>query len=254
MIKYDLKFKVSEISKILEVDKKIVKDWTYHFADFLTPKANPRNGDERKFTLKDLCTLSYISYYWETNPDFENIKYGLNRGDQFEYPFSEIGKEITPIFREYSDEVLTKNTWMVGGMISGADILFLANSYKKAGDILINKCIKEEHNNKFIYPAIYNYRHSTELYLKSVITNHNKTHKLLNLYSNFKILITEKFGEKIPSWFENIIIAFDEFDSNGTSFRYGDNEYKDELFIDLIHIKEMMDWFSESINRINNEL
>lgn len=251
MINYELKYKVSEISKILKVEKKLVKDWAYDFAEYLNPKANPEKGKEREFTTNDICALGYISFYWEENPDLESIKYGLNGGDQFEYPFSELATAATPIFREYSEEILTQNVWMIGGMVEKQNVLDLANSYKQAGDILVDIGINDENNKELIYPAIYNYRHSTELYLKAILTKYKKTHKLKTLYSNFKILIKENYQEEIPIWFENIILVFDEFDPEGTYLRYGNGSYNDEIFINLAHIKLQMDWFSNSINRIN---
>lgn len=254
MINYGLKYKVSEISKILKIEKKLVKDWAYHFAEYLNPKANPEKGKEREFTADDICTLGYISFYWEEHPDFENIKYNLNEGEQFKSPFTELATELTPIFREYSDEILTKNIWMVGGMFSNTDILSLANSYKTAGDILVKVGLKDEQNKEFIYPAIFNYRHSTELYLKAVLPNYNDTHKLKSLYSDFKILMKKKSDEDIPTWFENIVIAFDEFDPKGTSFRYRAKVYRDELFVDLAHIKKMMDYLAKSISNIKRTL
>jgi hypothetical protein len=254
MINYRLKYKVSEISKILKVEKKLVKDWAYHFAEFLNPKANPEKGEKREFTPEDICVLCYISYYWEDEPDFENIKYGLYGGDQFESPFTDLVTETTPIFREYSEEILTKNIWMIGGMVTNADIMSLANSYKMAGDILVEVGLKNEQNKDLIYPAIFNYRHSTELYLKAVLPNYKDTHKLRNLYSDFKLLIKQECNEDIPSWFENIVIAFDEFDPNGTSFRYGDKVYRDELFVDLAHIKIMMEYFAKSMSNIKKTL
>lgn len=83
-----------------------------------------------------------------------------------------------------------------------------------------------------IYPAIFNYRHSTESYLKAFHSDYKNTHKLKELYEKFKILIKEKFNKEIPNWLENIIIAIDEFDLYGTSFRYGDKLYQIEIFVD----------------------
>lgn len=254
MINYALKYKVSDISRILRVEKKLVKDWAYHFSEYLNPYANPHKGVEREFTVEDICTLSYIYFYWEEDPDFENIEYGLNRGEQFEYPFSESATEAIPIFREYSDDLLTKNVWMIGGMTADADFLSLADSYKEAGDILVQVGIEDEFKKDLIYPAIFNYRHSTELYLKSVISNYRPNHNLQELYSKFQSDMKEKFDAVPPNWFENIIVAFDEFDPKGTSFRYGHQFCSDEFFIDLRHIKTMMDWFSKTIHKIRHHI
>lgn len=58
---------------------------------------------------------------------------------------------------------------MIGGMVEEQDMLSLAKSYKEAGDILVDVGINHENNKRLIYPAIYNYRHSTELYLKAIL-------------------------------------------------------------------------------------
>lgn len=254
MINYDLKFGVSEIAKILQVDKKLVKDWAYHFAEYLNPKANPPKGTEREFNVEDICTLGYISMYWEDEPDFENIKYGLNSDDQFDYPYNELATESIPIFREFSEELLGGKIWMIGGIYDFNDKLSLANSYKLAGDSLINIGIEDEENREIIYPAIYNYRHATELYLKALLPNNKKKHNLIKLYDKLKILLKDKFDTVPPKWFENIIIAFNDFDPGGITFRYGISIEKDEMFIDLIHIKKIMSWFSESIHIISKKL
>lgn len=254
MINYELKFGVSEIARILKVDKRLVKDWTYHFSTYLNPKANPEKGLEREYTTEDICTLGYISTYWEDNPDIENIKYGLNSNDQFDYPYNEFVIQAMPIFREFSEDLLGGKIWMIGGMAGVSDILNLADSYKKAGDSLVNIGIQDEENKELIYPAIYNYRHATELYLKSVLPKYDNTHRLQKLYEDFKTLLQNSFNTTPPNWFENIIIAFDEFDPSGTTFRYGVQKDNGELFIDLIHIKKLINWFSESIHNIKARL
>lgn len=182
MINYDLKYGVADVAKLLEIEKKIIKEMAYHFKEYLNVNANPKYGKKREFTLEDICTLSYVYMYWEDEPDFENIRYGLNANGQFEYPFSRIMTEATPIFREFSDELIDSNVWMIGGMAVCKDKLLLAKSYKKAGDLLIQIGINDEYERDIIYPAIYNYRHATELYLKSLIKEENVTHDLKKLF------------------------------------------------------------------------
>lgn len=246
MVNYKLKYGVAEVAKILEIEKQVIKNMAYHFKEYLNPNANPEKGKAREFTVKDICTLGYISTYWEEEPDFENIRYGLNANEMFEYPYSELVTKSKPIFREFSDELLGTNVWMIGGMAECSDKLILAKSYKKAGDTLINIGIDDETERDIIYPAIYNYRHATELYLKSLIKKEKETHKLKDLYE----ILIRIIGFNLPKWFENLILAFDDFDPYGTTFRYAIPIGKDEMFIDLIHIKKLMDWFDESIERI----
>jgi hypothetical protein len=97
MVNYELKYGVSEVAKILEIGKQEIKDMAYHFKEYLNPNANPEKGIEREFTVEDICTLGYIYMYWEGNPDFENIRYGLNSNDQFEYPYSELATQATVV-------------------------------------------------------------------------------------------------------------------------------------------------------------
>ncbi|MHC9088173.1 hypothetical protein ACXIHB_05615 [Tenacibaculum sp. IMCC1] len=51
-----------------------------------------------------------------------------------------------------------------------------------------------------------------------------------------------------------MILAFDDFDPSGTTFRYAIPIEKDEMFVDLVHIKKLMNWFDESIERIGNKI
>ncbi len=260
VLNYELRYSVSDIAKLLDVDRKLIKDWAYHFSDYLNSKANPPKGIEREFTSDDLCTLSYVLMYWEDDPDIENIKYGLNSDSQFEYPFTQIAIEATPIFREFSEEFVDSNAWMIGGMAEIQEKITLADSYKKAGDTLVHNGI-DDYNIDFIYPAIFNYRHAIELYLKHILIgkintlpNEGKIHNLKVLYTEFKELLSESFNVTPPRWFENIILAFVDFDPTGTTFRYGTSIKSDEMFIDLYHIKKMMTWFAESIHNVDAEI
>lgn len=254
MVNYELKYGVAEVAKILEIEKQVIKNMAYHFKEYLNPNANPETGKIREFTVEDICTLGYVYMYWEEEPDFDNIRYGLNANEQFEYPYSELATKAKPIFREFSDELMETNVWMTGGMAECSDKLTLAKSYKKAGDSLIEIGIDDETERDIIYPAIYNYRHAIELYLKSLIKKEKQTHDLKKLYEFVKEILTKKIGVEPPKWFENLILAFDDFDPSGTTFRYAIPIGKDEMFIDLVHIKKLMNWLDESIERIGNRI
>ncbi|MEM6316142.1 MAG: hypothetical protein AAF960_00645 [Bacteroidota bacterium] len=254
MLNYELKYRVAEVARILEIETQVIKSMAYHFKEYLNPNANPEIGKIRVFTIEDICTLGYIYMYWEEEPDFENIRYGLNSNEQFEYPYSELATKAKPIFREFADELMGTNVWMIGGMAECSDKLTLAKSYRKAGDFLIKIGIDDETERYIIYPAIYNYRHATELYLKSLIKKEKQTHDLKQLYGIIKEILTKKMGVNPPKWFENLILAFDDFDPNGITFRYAIPIGKDEMFIDLIHIKKLMSWFDESIEIIGKRI
>src|SRR5690554_3008496 len=100
-----MKLSISEVAKLLKVDRHLIKTWAFRFADYLNPLANPTKGTPRQFVPSDLSVLAYISYYWEDNPDIENIIYGLNSGDYNEHPFNEVILEALPFFMEPPEEL-----------------------------------------------------------------------------------------------------------------------------------------------------
>ena len=75
---------VSEVARMFDVDRDVVKTWCYHFAEHLSPEATPPKGQERHFTDSDVLVLAVIFYYWEDDPDFEHIHACLNSGEQDE--------------------------------------------------------------------------------------------------------------------------------------------------------------------------
>ena len=79
------------------------------------------------------------------------------------------------------------------------------------------------------------------------------SHDLLWLLSEFKSLVKEKIGAATPEWFEDLILAFNDFDPNGTTFRYGGSVESDGVFIDLAHLETLMGWLADSFQRINGK-
>lgn len=254
MRNYDLNFGVSDVSKIFQIDKETIKKCSYHFKEYLSKNANPEKGQERTFNVSDICTLNYILYYWENNPDFEYIKHGLNAKEQFDEPFSNVVTEIVPIFREFNDNDVDTNIWLVGGEFDDIKLFELGEAYKIAGDKLSELAQKEDQAYVVnIYPIIYNYRHATELLIKSVLQNHEETHDLLKLYEKFKKYLADRFNYTPTIWIENTIGAFNDFDPYGTTFRYGVKINNDEMVVDFNHIKRVMDLFCQLIAAIKKQ-
>lgn len=248
---YDLNFTISDVSKIFKIDERTIQTCSYHFKDYLSKNANPEKGIKRVFITSDICTLNYILYYWEDNPDFESIKYGLNSNEQFEEPFSNVITEITPIFREFDDNDINTNIWLIGGEFDNINLFELGEAYKNAGDILSELIQKQEQPDVVsIYPIIYNYRHATELLIKSVLPEFREIHKLLILYENLKSYLLNEFNYTPSIWVENLITAFNDFDPKGTTFRYGVKINNDEMVVDFNHIKTLMNSFYQLISSI----
>lgn len=254
MVNYSMEYGVSLVASILKVEKDLIKKWAYLFSEYLTPGANPGKGMPRNFSRNDINVFASILLSWEDDPDIEAIKYGLNTNDYTEYPFDELLIQITPLFQDPPDNVeeYRHKGVLFGGMSEYSDLFILAKSYKSAGDRLVDIALADEECHDLICPIIYNYRHSAELFLKATLGNSEKIHDLLSLLEKFKRYIKDEFDASAPAWFENILLTFNDFDPYGTTFRYGGKLNRDEIYIDLAHVKTLMNWLAESFQKIND--
>lgn len=161
-----MKFGVSETAKLLNIDKEILKKWSNIFSAYLSSSAVPQNGEKREYLIDDIRVFAYIHTFWEENPDIENIKYGLNSNSHYENPIIEdFVTSIIPFFQEFPEGI--DETWrgvVFGGEFISEDLFLLADSYKLAGDRLVDIALDNYEERELFHPAIYNYRHSTELY------------------------------------------------------------------------------------------
>jgi hypothetical protein len=254
MPRYDMSFGVGEAARIFQVHRDVVTRWAYHFSDYLGPGANPPKGMPRKFSAEDLRVLAYVFMYWEDEPDLECIRIGLNTNSHFEQPYDNLMTSLTPLFHEPPENL--DETWrhgaVIGGMAAIGDVFFLAESYKLAGDKLVDAAISTDEVFELIYPVIYNYRHATELYLKASVLPRHGNHDLLPLLQEFKKLLQAEFDATVPEWFESVVIVFHDFDRNSTTFRYGGFFGQGEVWVDLAHMKTLMGWLAESFQKIRH--
>lgn len=252
MINYSMKYGVSEVARLLEVDRQKLKTWAYIFPEYLSSGANPEKGEIRQYLINDIRALAYISMYWEEEPDIEYIKAGLNSNSHFEYEIIDnFITRITPLFREMPEDI--DETWrgiVFGGEFELGDIFTTANSFKLAGDKLVQIAHENYEEHELFLPAIYNYRHATELYIKAII-GEEKNHNLHHLFCKLKSKLKNELNAVPPKWFEDIIEAFDYSDPTGSAFRYGVTIPTDELYVDMLHVKTLMGWLSDSFQRIN---
>lgn len=246
-------FTVSDVARILKVEKDTIKTWAFKFREYLSSNANPAKGVSREFQLEDIRIMAYVYTLWEDEPDIDCIKIGLNRRDQYENPdIDNVITSLIPLFIEPPENI--DESWKHGVIIarlaSLGDMLMFARSFKLAGDRLVEIALKNEEAWDLHNPALFNYRHSIELYLKIITNSYEHKHNLLPLYDKLKKLLKEKFNSNPPIWFENIILKFNDYDPGGTAFRYGGKRYTDEVFIDFIQMKKLMGWLTESFQNI----
>lgn len=255
-----MKMGVSEVARILGVDRDLVKKWAFLFKEHLSEGANPPKGISRHFTPADLQVLAYVSAHWEDEPDFENIEAGLYSSDHQKEPYNDLLTLVTSLFQEPPEEL--DETWRHGSLVGGIvdsvfDTFTLADSYKLAGDTLVDAALSAAEAYELVYPVLYNYRHATELYLKAVLSPKKKNHDLKTLLQKLRDYLKREHETVVPTWFENVVLAFDDFDPNSTTFRYGDSDVfsrrtgdSGEFWTDLLHVKKLMEWVAESFQRI----
>lgn len=246
---------MSETRKIFDIDRKTLTSWIYHFSEYLSPNANPKAGNSRVFTIDDIRVLAYVCLYWEDNPDLEGIRCGLNSRSHFEnIVIDNFITGVKPIFQLMPENI--NESWrgvVFGGEFQLADLFETANSFKLAGDKLVDFAFDNEHERKLFQPTIYNYRHATELYIKA-ISGIEVHHNLKKLKEKLSLILLENLNTSLPLWLDKLIDAFNYSDPKGTAFRYGITIPKEELYVDLIHLKELMNWLAETFELIRREL
>ena len=167
--------------------------------------------------------MAYISIYWEEEPDMESIKIGLNtRGHYESIDIENFINSITPVLREMPDNI--DDTWrgvVFGGEYSLTDLFNTAESFKLAGDRLVEIAHVNYEDRELFQPAIYSYRHATELYIKAITDEEEFTHDLISLMNKLKEVLKEEHNALTTLWLENLVQAFHDSDPTGTAFRYG---------------------------------
>jgi hypothetical protein len=247
-----MQFTVAKAAEILKVDAQLIKKWAFHFSEYLEPFANPEKGKTRLFSVQDILVLAYVSNHWEDDPDFECIKIGLNKEEHREYPYNELEAVLTPLFRDIPHDIEERSSSaaLIIAYSEEADLYFLAKSYRYAGDVLVESAIENDNAFELIYPIIYNYRHSIELYLKASINNKQTNHSLRTPLEELRHTLKQEFNVSIPDWFESTVIAFSEYDPKGVSFRYGGTLPECETFVDINHLKEIMGLLAKAFQAI----
>lgn len=249
-----MQFTVSKAAKVLNVERELIKTLAYHFSEYLEPEANPQKGVARQFSVNDILFFAYVRQYWEDEPDFKSIKIGLNREEHREHPYTELAAVLTQDFQNIPHDIEERpsSAALLVSYSEEADLYFLAQSYKNAGGVLVESAIDNANAYKLIYPIIYTYRHSIELYLKTNIRNRQIIHSLTTPLEELKQTLKYEFNATIHEWFEIVVMAFNEYDPKGVSFRYGGSLPKYEAFVNLVHLRDIKEQFTKAFQTIRS--
>ncbi len=233
----------SEIARMFAVERDTILRWTAEFADHLSSKATPPKGEPRHFSESDLRVLALVFYYWEDDPDYEQIHAMLNSGDHLSDIFIEHARLHTPIFQDIPDEI--DETWQHGAIIGGMasrDRRQVARSYKMAADELIALALTKHEPHELDFPILFLYRHTIELYLKAALANPPAHHDIGELSR----LLEAEAGEHLPDWMRHRLRDFHEIDGRSSIFRYADPGPPGELWIDFHQLQAVIDKLVEA--------
>jgi hypothetical protein len=126
----------------------------------------------------------------------------------------------------------------------------LADSFKLAGDLLVDAVGHTTEAYDIARPIIYNYRHALELYMKTVLDPKYRSHNLKPLLDKLRLYLKNMYNKDIPIWIEDTILELNKVDEGAAAFRYGNPQVEEESWHDLYLLKERIGWIAESFQRI----
>jgi len=234
---------ISEVARILGVDRDTIKAWTTDYAEHFSLTAIPPKGRERQYRESDLRVLALVAESSASGAENDDIHFLLNNGGQHEDRFIELARLHTTPFQEVPEEI--DETWqhgtLIGGM-AGRDLLQVARAYKTAADELAKLALSRYEPHELDYPVLFLYRHAIELYLKSMLTEKPQTHDLGRLIE----LLEGQFGNKLVGWVRDRLRDFHHIDRMSDTFRYDELPSSSELWIDFHHVQFVMDRLVET--------
>lgn len=160
-----------------------------------------------------------------------------------------------PLFEEPTVEIERPDEWSepLGFLVGGAAnqrYQHLGQQYFNAANHLV-ECIKHQDvaDCEVANPVLYLYRHSIELFLKSIMKGAAKTHSLDTLAEEYRTFIKEQFDAVCPEWIISRMKELGAIDPNSTAFRYNMNYNKStksdspvdgEFHVNLHHLQSAM--------------
>jgi hypothetical protein len=166
------------------------------------------------------------------------------------------GNVPKPLFQEPPDD-LGEGDWPPGALLvslgsySGYERIEVARAFRTAAERLLDSAVSARESWEAVYPILFCYRHTTELYLKAILEDAPLRHGLADLASALREKITGRYR---PDHVDQLICRIHELhriDPSSTVFRYADaaeKAYKihkvanpdPELWVDFQHLRRTM--------------
>ncbi|NJO36878.1 MAG: hypothetical protein HC871_03680 [Rhizobiales bacterium] len=171
-----------------------------------------------------------------------------------------------PLFEEPTKEHERLDAWdeprgfMIGGM-ANLKREELAQQYFDAACLLLDAVRSDRcEDYKIANPALYLFRHSIELLLKSIVRPPKNDHNLGELAIQFNKIVNQHFCVDVPQWISDYIGEFAKIDHGSTAFRYSDRFSKKidpvegEYHVDIHHLRKAMTALNTALVRVLEEL
>ncbi len=183
----------------------------------------------------------------------------------FDMDASELSR---PLFEEPDESLERPDGWsepkgfLVGGMALPTRSE-LAQQYYDAGSVLVEAihCHRWE-DYRLVNPVLFLYRHALELLLKDILDDHGKEHDLGRLTERLELLVSERYGQCLPSWITQRLTELAAIDPSSTAFRYAETYNKaskeslpvaGEVHVNLHHLGLVMEALRSALVRLLSE-
>lgn len=237
---------VSQVARLLGVEREKVRAWSKEFAEYLSLTAQPAKGQERQYSEADMRVLAVVAEHLELGNEGEDVHYALNSGRQYDESLLEFARLHSPLFQDPSDEM--DETWQHGVLIGGMacrDLPEVAKAYKLAADELVKQALSKYEPHQLDYPILFLYRHTVEIYLKAALDNPPEHHDLSRLIQ----LLEAESGKKIAGWVRDRLWDFHKIDNMADLFRYADPPAENELWVDFHQLQTVIDKMAQAIEQ-----
>jgi hypothetical protein len=245
---------INELAHLIGAEPELIEKWLVLFKEYFSASVlHPYIGESRIFTQDDIRRLLVIGYardWWteEQDQDYSDVYSRLNSTVEYDDRYIEAAYLKAPLFQPMPEnpEEMATFTLVVGQNWVGSDLNAIAQSYKLAGDVLVDSALETEEPWKLAYPILFNYRHSLELFLKAIIHPNKPNHDIASLIK----LLEEQSGKTMSREAKTIFDQFVEIDRKSTTFRYGEKMPKDDTVINLYQLKYIMEYLAKGFSEI----
>lgn len=172
---------------------------------------------------------------------------------------------LRPLFEEPPEGV--DSDWVHGallvslGSITVFERIEIARAFRAAADRLLDTVLDTRESWEALYPILYCYRHTAELYFKAILPDAPFNHGLEGLACDLKRHISGRYREEHVEQLLARILELHRIDPSSTVFRYADGATRaysrsgvstpdPELWVDFHHLQGAMGQVFDALESI----